>query len=79
MYFWECGKLFQLTTGPESYVVPLPSSHGKRIYAIGSKDQMQLMRYDLPLHLPVPYPALVGTPAGQLDFSRDGNGSPTKI
>jgi len=72
VFFWECGKLFQLTTGPESYAVPLPSSDGKRIYAIGSKDQMQLMRYDLPLHSPVPYPALVGTPAGQLDFSRDG-------
>ena len=36
----------RLTNGPLSYQLPFPSPDGKHIYAIGSKQRGELVRYD---------------------------------
>ena len=60
----------QLTTGPLSYSVPLPSRDGKRLYVIGDQRRGELARYDAKLRQNDPY--LAGISAEQVRFSRDG-------
>jgi Tol biopolymer transport system component/DNA-binding winged helix-turn-helix (wHTH) protein len=61
----------QLTTGPLSFsAVAIPSRDGKRIFAGGSLNRGELMRYEKKIHGWVPY--LSGLSAADLDFSRDG-------
>jgi Tol biopolymer transport system component/DNA-binding winged helix-turn-helix (wHTH) protein len=60
----------ELTSGPISFFAPLPSNDGKTIFAVGTLDQGQLMRYDGKTHGWVPY--LGGISAADADFSRDG-------
>jgi serine/threonine protein kinase/Tol biopolymer transport system component len=60
----------QLTTGPLSFSVPVPSKDGKKLFVIGSQLRAELVRYDFKSGEFVPY--LGGISAGELDFSRDG-------
>ena len=60
----------QLTTGPLSFGVPVPSKDGKKIFVIGEQRRAELVRYDAKSGQFVPY--LGGISAGELDFSRDG-------
>jgi serine/threonine protein kinase/Tol biopolymer transport system component len=60
----------QLTTGPLSFRVPVPSKDGKKLFVIGTQPRAELVRYDFKSGEFVPY--LGGISAGELDFSRDG-------
>jgi serine/threonine protein kinase/Tol biopolymer transport system component len=60
----------QLTTGPLSFYVPVPSRDAKKLFVIGAQLRAELVRYDLRSGDFVPY--LGGISAGELDFSRDG-------
>lgn len=59
----------RLTTGPLSYLHPLPSSDGKKIFAIGTLQRGELVRYDAKTKQFVPINS--GAPAGEVAFSRD--------
>ncbi len=59
----------QLTSGPMSFLAPLPSSDGKRLFAIGEQKRGELMRYDSASRQFVTY--LSGASAEGLDFSHD--------
>ncbi len=48
----------------------VPARNGKSIFFVGSKDSLELARYDARLKQFVPY--LAGTPAHWISFSRDG-------
>jgi WD40-like Beta Propeller Repeat len=60
----------QLTTGPLSFKIPVPSKDGKKLFVIGAQLRAELVRYDFKSAEFVPY--LGGISAGELDFSRDG-------
>lgn len=60
----------QLTNGPLSYLGPVPSKDGKRIFAIGSQPRGELARYDAKSREFVPY--LGGISATHVSFSKDG-------
>jgi len=60
----------QLTDGILDFHLPTPSSDGKTIYAVGTQQHGQLMRYNASSRQYEPY--LDGISADQLDFSRDG-------
>jgi eukaryotic-like serine/threonine-protein kinase len=60
----------QLTTGPVSFENPLPSLDGKRIFAMGSLQRTELVKYDASSKLFVP--VYSGPPVGEVSFSRDG-------
>lgn len=60
----------QLTSGPLSFNAPTFGPDGKTIYALGSLNQGELMRYDRSTQQWKPY--LSGISAADADFSRDG-------
>ncbi len=60
----------QLTVGPLQLSRPLPSTDGKKLFAIGTHQRAELVRYDSKSGEFVPY--LGGISAGDVDFSRDG-------
>jgi Tol biopolymer transport system component len=62
---------FQLTIGPMSLGLPVPSPDGKRLFANGWLSRGELVRYDSRSRQFAPF--LSGISAGELDFSRDGN------
>jgi Tol biopolymer transport system component/DNA-binding winged helix-turn-helix (wHTH) protein len=61
----------QLTAGPMSLSLPLPSKDGKKLFALGTKLRAELVRYDAKSRQFVPY--MDGISAMGLAFSRDGN------
>jgi DNA-binding winged helix-turn-helix (wHTH) protein len=63
-------KPIQLTVGPMSFVVPLPSKDGRQLFAIGESPRAEVIRYDSSIGQFVPY--LSGISAEGLAFSRDG-------
>ena len=60
----------QLTTGPMSTFVPLPSPDGKKIYLVGVKNRGEMMRYEPRKRQFVPF--LRGISALDVEFSHDG-------
>jgi Tol biopolymer transport system component/DNA-binding winged helix-turn-helix (wHTH) protein len=60
----------QLTNGPMSTYVPLPSPNGKKIYVIGVKNRGEVMRYEPRKRRFVPF--LPGVSALDIEFSHDG-------
>jgi eukaryotic-like serine/threonine-protein kinase len=60
----------QLTTGPLSFLNPVLSKDGKKLFVIGQQTRGELVRYDARSQQFVPF--LSGISAGQVDFSRDG-------
>jgi len=62
-------KPAQLTMGPMDLFSPVPSTDGKRLYAIGRQRRGEIARYDWNSRQLVPY--LSGTSATWLAFSRD--------
>ena len=60
----------QLTSGPLDFDLPTFSRSGKTIYAVGSHQRGELLRYDERQHEFQPY--LGGKSVDQLDFTRDG-------
>jgi len=65
------GEPAQLTAGPMSLSLPLPSKDGKRLFALGSKLHGELVRYDAESRQFVRY--LDGISANGLAFSGDGD------
>ena len=64
------GKPIRLTNGPLPYTSPQPSRNGRQIFALGSKQRGELVRYDTKSHQFSPF--LSGLSATQPVFSRDG-------
>ena len=60
----------RLTNGPLLYWSVCPSRDGKQIFAIGTKERGEVVRYDAQLHQFVPF--LSGISAFDPNFSRDG-------
>jgi Tol biopolymer transport system component len=60
----------ELTTGPLSYSMPVPSVDGKKLFAIGSQPRGELGRFNQKTQQFEPY--LSGISAEGVDFSRDG-------
>jgi serine/threonine protein kinase len=63
-------KPLQLTNGPLSYSGPIISRDGKQLFAIGSKERSELVRYDANSGQFVPF--LLGISAFSPTFSSDG-------
>lgn len=63
----------QLTTGPVSFAHPLPSLDGKKIFALGTVQRGELVKYDRSSQQFVPVGN--GPPVGEVAFSRDGQWS----
>jgi Tol biopolymer transport system component len=63
-------KPFQLTNGPMSLGLPVPSPDGKKLFADGHLPRGELVVYDSKSHQFLPF--LSGISAGDLDFSQDG-------
>ena len=63
-------KPVKLTTGPISFEDPLPSLDGKRIFAMGTLQRTELVKYDSKSQQFVP--VYSGPPVGEVAFSRDG-------
>jgi hypothetical protein len=63
----EPGKL---TAGPLSYHDPVPSRDGRQVFALGTKQRGELVRYDMTAKTFVP--VLAGVSATQVTYSRDG-------
>jgi len=68
--FHRSRQPIQLTNGPLSYGSPAPSRDGKQIFAIGTKQRGELVRYDVNSKQFVPI--LSGVSAFNPTFSRDG-------
>ncbi len=64
------GKPIRLTNGPLPYSLPYPSRDGKQIFALGTKQRGELVRYDMKSHQFVPF--LSGISATDPTFSSDG-------
>jgi len=64
------GRPVRLTNGPLPYTSPLPSRDGKQIFALGTKQRGELVRYDLKSHQFLPF--LSGISAIYPTFSKDG-------
>jgi serine/threonine protein kinase/Tol biopolymer transport system component len=60
----------QLTAGPLNYLRPLPDKQGKRLFVIGEKRRIELVRYDQNTEGFVPF--LGGISAGEVHVSPDG-------
>jgi eukaryotic-like serine/threonine-protein kinase len=60
----------QMTNGPMSLALPVPSPDGRKLFADGYVPRGELVVYDSKSHQFLPY--LSGISAGELDFSRDG-------
>jgi len=63
-------KPLQLTNGPMSLAIPVPSPDGKKLFVDGYLPRGELVVYESKSHLFLPF--LSGISAGELDFSRDG-------
>jgi Tol biopolymer transport system component len=63
-------KPLQLTNGPMSLAIPVPSPDGKKLFAEGYLPRGELVAYDLKSHQFLPF--LSGISAGEMEFSRDG-------
>ena len=61
----------QLTAGPMSLSLPLPSKDGKKLFAVGTKLRVELVRYDAKSRQFVPY--MDGISAMGVTHSPDGN------
>jgi Tol biopolymer transport system component/DNA-binding winged helix-turn-helix (wHTH) protein len=61
----------QLTAGPMSLSVPLPSKDGKKLFAVGTQLRGELVRYDVKSGQFVPY--MDGISAMGVAFSREGD------
>ena len=61
---------FKLTAGPLSYLSPVPSADGKKLFVVGAQARGELVRYDSQSRQFLPY--LSGISAEGLSFSRDG-------
>ncbi|MBV8437388.1 MAG: PD40 domain-containing protein [Silvibacterium sp.] len=68
--FGRVGEPFRLTHGPLPYSFPCPSRDGKQIFALGSRQRGELVRYDMKSKQFVPF--LSGISATDPTFSRDG-------
>src|SRR5262249_16274796 len=68
--FRRRGKPIRLTNGPLPYSYPCPSRDGKQIFALGTKQRGELVRYDMKSHQFEPF--LSGISATDPTFSRDG-------
>jgi len=62
----------QLTAGPLAFLFPLPGNDGKKLFVVGQQLRFELQRYDHNARQFLPY--LTGISAGELDFTRDGQG-----
>lgn len=60
----------QLTNGPLSYSIAVPSLDGRKIFAVGTAPRGELVRYDMNMKGFVPF--LGGISAIEPSFSRDG-------
>ena len=60
----------KLTSGPLSFHAPVPSRDGKTVFAVGTKERGELVRYDVKSKQFVSY--LGGISADNESFSRDG-------
>jgi serine/threonine protein kinase/Tol biopolymer transport system component/DNA-binding winged helix-turn-helix (wHTH) protein len=60
----------RLTAGPNSYIVPLLSPDGKKLFAMGWLRRGELVRYEAKVQEFLPY--LSGISASDVDLSRDG-------
>ena len=70
--WWHAkGHPVQLTAGPLSLSLPLPSKDGTKLFAVGEKRRGELVRYEPKSHQFVPY--LGGISAVDAVFSKDGN------
>jgi DNA-binding winged helix-turn-helix (wHTH) protein/Tol biopolymer transport system component len=65
-------KPVQLTNDPLFYWSLCPSRDGKRIFAIGSKERGELVRYEKGSNQSAPFPFLSGKSVMPPHFSRDG-------
>jgi serine/threonine protein kinase/Tol biopolymer transport system component len=63
-------KPFQLTNGPMSLGLPVPSPDGKKLFADGYLRRGELVVYDMKSHQILPF--LSGISAVDVDFSQDG-------
>ena len=63
-------KPAELTAGPVSYFMPVPSLDGKRLFAVGSQPRGELQRYDQRIQKFETY--LSGMSVDGVDFSKDG-------
>jgi Tol biopolymer transport system component/DNA-binding winged helix-turn-helix (wHTH) protein len=63
-------KAIQLTNGPLSYTFPVMSRDGKEIFALGTKERGELVRFDVRANQFLPF--LSGISAFNPTFSRDG-------
>jgi eukaryotic-like serine/threonine-protein kinase len=61
----------RLTAGPISYNDPIPSRDGKQIFAIGTKQRGEVVRYDFKSKRFIPI--LAGISATNVSYSSDGN------
>jgi Tol biopolymer transport system component len=61
----------QLTAGPMSFFLPLPSKDGRKVFVLGVQQRGEVVRYDSKSGHFVPY--LGGVSALDLAFSRDGD------
>ena len=68
--FRRPGKPVRLTNGPLPYSSPYPSRDGHQIFALGTKQRGELVRYDMNSHQFLPF--LSGISATDPTFSRDG-------
>ncbi len=68
--FRHPGKPIRLTNGPLPYSSPYPSRDGHQIFALGTKQRGELVRYDMNSHQFLPF--LSGISATDPTFSRDG-------
>jgi Tol biopolymer transport system component len=59
-----------LTNGPQSWIWPVPSLDGKRLFVHGSRERNEFVRYDLKSGQFVP--EFVGISGSDLEFSKDG-------
>jgi Tol biopolymer transport system component len=68
--FQRYQKPVQLTNGPLSYAGPVVSRDGRHIFAVGSKERSELVRYDANSGQFVPF--LLGISTFSPTFSSDG-------
>jgi serine/threonine protein kinase/Tol biopolymer transport system component len=64
------GQPFQLTSGPMSFSLPLPSKDGKKLFVVGALARGELSRYDARSAEFIPF--LSGISADSVSFSNDG-------
>jgi Tol biopolymer transport system component len=66
----KASKPVRLTSGPLSFLAPLPSLDGRKLFAVGEIRRGELLRYDAK-HAEL-VPSFPGLSADGVDFSRDG-------